>query len=365
MGVLRCLVLVFKRIFRGPKWLQNYQCMSALGAVALMGFFYGAFTLGKMTRRKMSVTKWQPVYLGEQMRRDPKISRNHKLFMKWQKGFGNQLFQYASLYGIARDNKMQASISSNLELWDIFKLGDDVVNDYKDLPYLSRPRYLEKIGRYDKRTQFLNYNLDITLVGYFQSWKYFETYKDDLKKHFTFNYDYRKKINSYLKRIPGFKQGNKTRSTTLVGIHIRRGDMLDYNNVKLGYTVADEFYIQKAMTYYLSKYTNVVFIVASDDPEWAKQTVNQSLRKYYMSHQNRKSKFYPKARYLNNNTREFDFGVLSSCNHMIMTVGTFGWWAGWLAGGEVIYFKFYPRPGSDLAALFTPEDYYPRNWIGM
>ena len=37
-----------------------------------------------------------------------------------------------------------------------------------------------------------------------------------------------------------------------------------------------------------------------------------------------------------------DFVLLQSCDHVIMTVGTFGWWAAWLTSqrrGTVMYYK--------------------------
>lgn len=34
---------------------------------------------------------------------------------------------------------------------------------------------------------------------------------------------------------------------------------------------------------------------------------------------------------------ELDLAVLAACNHSIMTLGTFGFWGSYLAGGEVLY----------------------------
>ena len=61
----------------------------------------------------------------------------------------------------------------------------------------------------------------------------------------------------------------------------------------------------------------------------------------------------------------FDFALLSSCNSSIMTVGTFGWFSSWLAGGEVVYYGGYGRSGSIVAQNFNKADYYPTHWIAM
>jgi hypothetical protein len=40
-----------------------------------------------------------------------------------------------------------------------------------------------------------------------------------------------------------------------------------------------------------------------------------------------------------------DFAILAGCDHMIMSIGTFGWWIAWLGahqrGGDVLYFANY------------------------
>ncbi|XP_014667527.1 PREDICTED: uncharacterized protein LOC106809082 [Priapulus caudatus] len=60
-----------------------------------------------------------------------------------------------------------------------------------------------------------------------------------------------------------------------------------------------------------------------------------------------------------------DMCALSDCDHVIMTVGTFGWWAGFLSGGDVIYFAQPTWPGSMYDNELIVEDYYRPEWIGM
>ncbi|XP_060587992.1 uncharacterized protein LOC132743491 [Ruditapes philippinarum] len=60
-----------------------------------------------------------------------------------------------------------------------------------------------------------------------------------------------------------------------------------------------------------------------------------------------------------------DLAAMSLCDHMIISVGTFGWWGGWLAGGSVIYFNGYPKPGSEISKYFVKDDFYPPFWIGI
>ena len=71
--------------------------------------------------------------------------------------------------------------------------------------------------------------------------------------------------------------------------------------------------------------------------------------------------------FVENSPMEVDLAVLSRCNHTIMTVGTFGWWAAWLASGQVVYYANFPRPNSPLATEFSKSkaDYFPPNWVGL
>ena len=106
---------------------------------------------------------------------------------------------------------------------------------------------------------------------------------------------------------------------TLVGIHIRRQDMLVEENVYHGYRTAPLSYFVRAMLYFARKYLNVHFVVVSDDILWAKSQLPQSYDSVSFSDQGFDS--------------PIDLAILSLCNHTIGSVGTFSWWGAWLAGG--------------------------------
>lgn len=109
-------------------------------------------------------------------------------------------------------------------------------------------------------------------------------------------------------------------------------------------------YIQRAMDVYKARYANITFIVFSNEMAWCKQNVRDERNKVVFS------PFQHPGH---------DLAVMSQCDHMIVSVGTFGWWGGWLAGGSVVYFTGYPRPGSEIDRYFVKADYYPPHWIGL
>jgi hypothetical protein len=53
-----------------------------------------------------------------------------------------------------------------------------------------------------------------------------------------------------------------------------------------------------------------------------------------------------------------DFAALAACNASIMTTGTFGWWASFLAGGPVVS---YAHPMMQLQ--FDADSYFPHDWM--
>ena len=57
---------------------------------------------------------------------------------------------------------------------------------------------------------------------------------------------------------------------------------------------------------------------------------------------------------------------MSSCDHMIMTVGTFGWWAAWMTSqrsGDVLYYQHPFKEDSTLDSSFNIHDMFPSRWL--
>ena len=279
----------------------------------------------------------------------------HFLTVRFNGGLGNNLFQYAALYSLAKANKMKPVISKlDKMLIDTFHITAEQTD--VEAPGEYFPKYIEdKAAEFDVQTKFLDLRQDIELLGYFQSWKYFEPVKEELRKQFTFRRDILQEAGSFIKdsiegRMPSVKGYN------FVGVHIRRGDMISAEKRKLGYTVPNATYINEAMDYFRKKYPNIVFIVCSDDVDWSTRNVKQ-----ITIFGNK----YSDVVFSHNNTKEVDLAILSSCNHTVMTVGTYGWWGAWLAGGDVVYYAGFPLKYTPLHDVFKSFDYYLPEWIGL
>ncbi|EPQ15959.1 Galactoside 2-alpha-L-fucosyltransferase 1 [Myotis brandtii] len=60
-----------------------------------------------------------------------------------------------------------------------------------------------------------------------------------------------------------------------------------------------------------------------------------------------------------------DFALLTQCNHTVMTIGTFGFWAAYLAGGDTVYLANFTLPDSDFLKIFKPEAAFLPEWVGI
>lgn len=250
---------------------------------------------------------------------------------------GNNMFQYASLLGISRRN-------GHVPVLDGYK--SDLLHQFfqishvRDLLITNTTTFREnKTGVFDYSSSSLNPAKNWTLDGYFQSWKYFCDIDKEIRHEFTFRDIIKRRAFDILSNFTG---------RTLVGVHVRRDDMLLTRQKIKGYNAADESYVKKAMTFFREIYTNVQFILCSDGIKWCKRMIKSS-DVYFVEH----------------NPAEVDLAVLSLCNHSIITSGTFGWWGAWLAGGTTVYFRDYPRKGSWLRSQYSDSDYYPTAWVPL
>lgn len=122
---------------------------------------------------------------------------------------------------------------------------------------------------------------------------------------------------------------------TWVGIHIRRGDFLTFFKIDTSMN-----YLTSAMNYYRRKYVNCRFLIASDDKKYVRENLG-----------NLTDVFITPDTFFSGH----DFGALALCDHTIVTAGTYGWWAAWLAGGDVIHDLNYPVPSQNC----VHQHYFP------
>ena len=261
---------------------------------------------------------------------------------------GNLLFGLASAYGIAHQSKRQLICKSDLK--ELNRLLPNLEIDIKTLPGSWEKLHEKAMARFD--AQILDLPKDnVTISGYLQSFKYFEDVSEEIFKTYSdINPPVLEKVKSFKESV---RQEAKKRlsyhNPTFVCLHVRREDFLLKMNVDLGYKVASEEDINFAMNWIQKKYKQVLFIVASNGKSWCER------------HLKKENVFIS-----NFTSAEDDFTLMQSCDHMIMTVGMFGWWAAWMTshrGGDAMYYRNPFTVGSFMHGQFNRATYFPEHWL--
>ena len=97
-----------------------------------------------------------------------------------------------------------------------------------------------------------------------------------------------------------------------IGIHARRGDLLYKDRIDRGFLSAPASYYANAIAHFKNKFKFVLFVVCSDGIAWAKENVKEEQLEHVV--------------YSEGHSPVVDMAILSSCDHVIMSVGTYGWW---------------------------------------
>lgn len=164
---------------------------------------------------------------------------------------------------------------------------------------------------------------------------------------------------------PNYATG-KDQEPLVIGIHVRMGDFLDTPNVDYGLTVADEQYFRRSFEYFIKSNVKIVFVILSDDIQWATENFAEYFNSSSItsSHsvfdsENVKIIFF-------RDNMSLDFALLCRSEALIISTGTFGWWAAWFnSGAKVVYYENYPRDDSKFGEYLNKRNYYLQHWIPM
>ena len=138
--------------------------------------------------------------------------------------------------------------------------------------------------------------------------------------------------------------GRTDKQTVLVGVHARRGDKLrvwrESNNMRDNLGRYEGKFFRHTMELMRERYNSasreVVFIVTSDNIAWTKSQLGNVSDTFF-------SADFLRAPPSGPTSLGVDLAVLSLANHTIMDYGTFGLWAGLLAGGSIYAPTGYTR----------------------
>ena len=226
--------------------------------------------------------------------------------------FGNQMFQYAALKGIAKKNGYEFCIPPGPRVEYDF---DDEENQHKllmafempnvkEVNMFAAPYRKEASANFDKDL-FENCEDNVNLYGFFQSEKYFKHIEDEIREDFTFDAELVKSCKEFLEYTFVFRD--------VIALHIRRGDYISNPN-----------HPSQPMEYYqraLEMLPDLDVIVFSDDAEWCKQQEIFASDRFSISE---------------GNTTDADLCLMSLCQYHIIANSSFSWWGAWLAKSKKV-----------------------------
>ena len=264
---------------------------------------------------------------------------------------GNQMFQYASMRGIASVKGFDWVVppenydhTANYALFETFKMTN--VQE-KNIGFVEGETLKETIHCYDENLVDScsdNTNLD----GFFQTEKYFENIVDEIRSDFTFKDEYLKPCKEFIDSL----------DTTPIFLHVRRGDAIGKEHY---HPVAPMSYYVEALKKFDKDTPCFVF---SDDLEWCKSQelfksdrflFNDNIEKYdYQSMDGTGSMQYTLLPHV-------DLCLMSLCSGAIIVNSSFSWWGAWLQNnrGKVIASK--PWFGPSASHLDT-SNVVPDHW---
>ena len=248
--------------------------------------------------------------------------------------FGNQMFQYATLYSLAKTRKYDFGVPYK------FKTNNEYFNFclHECFPNLTAKDSSEIVNIHKAQEHKFEYNAGIfgipdntDILGYFQSEKYFVDYREQLLKEFTFN----DKI---------YKQAVDIRSLTrlpTISIHLRLGD---YVNLPDSHPICSADYYVEALS--LLPDDLLIYVFSDDIPQATE----------FFKFLNRKVVF------TDSNDKYVDMCLMNLCNYHIIANSSFSWWGSWLSNSKktIAPSKWF---GSAPSAPKNWSDIYCKDWI--
>lgn len=275
-------------------------------------------------------------------------------------GLGNQMFQYATGYALAK--RLNTELKIDISDYNVVTT-EGVQRDYemsifnlsppfaskKDLNKFFKPRRIIDSLLFFRYSQYIQKNYHYTeeindiknntmIMGSWQSEKFFRDFSTEIRKELAFKEPLRNIHNDIISLI------NNTNS---ISLHIRRGDYISHEKYNKLIGPCSIQYYEKAINIASSKVNDPHFFVFSDDLEWVKENLRIDFPHNYISSNQGKYSYE-------------DMYLMSLCKHNIISNSSFSWWGAWLNNNpEKIVIAPNPWMDGDL----NSKDVVPETWI--
>lgn len=223
---------------------------------------------------------------------------------------GNQMFQYAALYGVGFLRGREIGIPVE---------GHDLLETF---PNISATPLSAIIGDQDVayREPAFSFNPDMWLCpdncdfdGYFQSEQYFFHCADRIREEFRFASGVDRLATAFLEQA-------SLGDSPICAVHFRRGDYLTKPSYHKN---LDGEYYNAALEMVQSQIQGVKFIAFTDDLDWARKALPPEFLLADTSENGDMS-------------HVIDMCIMSKCPIHIIANSSFSWWPAWLSGSKAV-----------------------------
>jgi hypothetical protein len=228
--------------------------------------------------------------------------------------FGNQLFRIGTIIGESLKNGVEYFVPSEWEHCKLFPNLKNKISINEIKPKITSSHNESKFGYHTiPKTDGI-----LEIKGFYQSWKFFETFENDIKASLKFKDEYIDKASSRM-----------TNNSVKLCVHIRWGDIYDrktnggHKGVENYHPVMTLKYYENAISYILSE-TKIDEILVFTDNTDTKEFIKGKFEKFgveiiYFDYSD-----------------DFitDFISQMICNHFIIANSTFSWWSSFLSKNE-------------------------------
>jgi hypothetical protein len=243
---------------------------------------------------------------------------------------GNQMFQYAALRGIAAFHGYEFCIpgsnrrneAKSYELLEAFALPN-----LKHKALIMPDSYEEREFNFSQK-YVCECPDNTSLLGYFQTEKYFLHIACSIREDFAFNFE---TLNTCRKMF-AFDQS--------ISLHIRRGDYVNSVN----HPLCPMEYYEKALSKLDPRLPVIIF---SDDIKWCQEQGIFRSDRFVFSE---------------SNSPITDMCLMTMCSCHIIANSSYSWWGAWLSGSDRVIAPARWFGDSGYTASLNTEDIVPSRW---
>ena len=260
-----------------------------------------------------------------------------------QGGMGNQMFQYAMA------KNMSAKLGVPL-LLNTLRFNSCMMRQYslglwkgvtEQIVDFEPNRVLERGMPYNKMIQD-QIKPGSSIIGYWQTEKYFLEIKDQLQDIFLPKQELTQRGNDTLDKI--IAAGDRS-----VFLTVRRTDYVnsDFHNV------LSKDYYDNALRIITNEIPDPVIFIFSDEPEWCKENMNLEYETYIGGNYDMTTKTHL-------GREDEELFLMMNCKHAILANSSYSWWGAWLSknpGIRVTPIKWFESTKEDS------RDIIPYEWI--